>query len=155
MNIWVAIFLFLHVMGAIVAFGPSFSAFPVIGPMAGKEPQHANFAARVSEQITKTRVVPLAIFQGITGLVLIYSRVTLVLGGVLLPIDLFPESVQGVLAALPFASVVYGPARMFVDPDAATLAGLLGRQAVAIGVYAAVAAGVYAAAVRRIHAHGG
>ena len=72
MNIWVAIFLFLHVMGAIVAFGPSFSAFPVIGPMAGKEPQHANFAARVSEQITKTRVVPLAIFQGITGLVLIY-----------------------------------------------------------------------------------
>ena len=28
MNIWVAIFLFLHVFGAIVAFGPSFSAFP-------------------------------------------------------------------------------------------------------------------------------
>lgn len=72
MNIWIAIFLFLHVFGAIVAFGPAFSAFPIIGPMAGKEPQHANFAARVNEQITKTRVVPLAIFQGITGLVLIY-----------------------------------------------------------------------------------
>ena len=72
MNIWIAIFLFLHVMGAIIAFGPAFSAFPIIGSMAGKEPQHANFAARINEQITKTRVVPLAIFQGVTGLVLIY-----------------------------------------------------------------------------------
>lgn len=71
MNVWIAIFLFLHVFGAIVAFGPTFSAFPIIGPMAGKEPQHANFAARVNEAITRTRVVPLAIFQGITGLVLI------------------------------------------------------------------------------------
>jgi uncharacterized membrane protein len=72
MTIWIAIFLFLHVMGAIVAFGPAYSTFPIIGPMAGKEPQHANFAARVNEQITKTRVIPLAIFQGITGLILIF-----------------------------------------------------------------------------------
>ena len=72
MTILIPTFLFLHVMGAIIAFGPTFSAFPVIGPMAGKEPQHANFAARVNEQITKTRVVPLAIFQGITGLILIF-----------------------------------------------------------------------------------
>jgi len=71
MTIWIAIFLFLHVMGAIIAFGPAFSAFPVIGAMAGKEPQHANFAARVNEAISHTRVTPLAIFQGFTGLALI------------------------------------------------------------------------------------
>ena len=72
MNIWVAIFLFLHVFGAIVAFGPSFSYFPVVGPMVAKEPQHANFIARVNERITNRRVEPLAIFQGITGVVLIF-----------------------------------------------------------------------------------
>jgi uncharacterized membrane protein len=72
MTIWIAIFLFLHVMGAIIAFGPAYSAFPIIGSMAGQEPQHANFAARVNVAITRTRVVPLAIFQGVTGLVLIY-----------------------------------------------------------------------------------
>jgi uncharacterized membrane protein len=71
MTIWIAIFLFLHVMGAIIAFGPSYS-FPIIGAMAGKEPPHANFAARVNEAITDQRVVPLAIFQGVTGLVLIW-----------------------------------------------------------------------------------
>jgi uncharacterized membrane protein len=72
MTIWIAIFLFLHVIGAIIAFGPTFSAFPVIGQMAGKEPQHANFAARVNGRIFQVRTLPLAIFQGITGLVLIY-----------------------------------------------------------------------------------
>jgi uncharacterized membrane protein len=70
MNIWLAIFLFLHVMGAIVAFGPVFS-FPIIGRMGGAEPQHANFATRVSDTISKERVLPLAIFQGITGVALI------------------------------------------------------------------------------------
>ena len=70
MNIWLAIFLFLHVMGAIIAFGPTF-AFPIIGAMGGKEPQHANFATRVTETIVEQRVLPLAIFQGITGVALI------------------------------------------------------------------------------------
>ena len=104
MNIWIAIFLFLHVMGAIIAFGPAFSAFPIIGSMAGKEPQHANFAARINEQITKTRVIPLAIFQGITGLALIYltglnpfSQLWLGLGIVLYVI------------ALAYALLVQGP----------------------------------------------
>jgi hypothetical protein len=73
MNIWLAIFLFLHVMGAIVAFGPVFS-FPIIGRMGGAEPQHANFATRVSDTISKERVLPLAIFQGITGVALAPDR---------------------------------------------------------------------------------
>jgi uncharacterized membrane protein len=71
MTIPIAIFLFLHVMGAIIAFGPTYS-FPLIGGLAAKEPQHANFAARVSDRIADMRVVPLAVVQGITGLVLIY-----------------------------------------------------------------------------------
>lgn len=65
-----AIILFLHVLGAIVAFGPSFLAFPAIGAMGGKEPMHGNFALRVSETISK-RVWPLALIQGVTGVLLI------------------------------------------------------------------------------------
>jgi uncharacterized membrane protein len=67
---WRLVFLFLHVMGAIIAFGPTF-AFPIVGAMGGKEPQHANFATRVTERIVEQRVLPLAIFQGITGVALI------------------------------------------------------------------------------------
>ena len=79
----------------------------------------------------------------------------MMLGGVLLPITLFPDRVQRIVELLPFASVVYGPARMFVEPDAAYLAGLLARQAALVAAFALLAAAVYAAAVRRIHAHGG
>jgi ABC-2 type transport system permease protein len=93
--------------------------------------------------------------ENTTGLVLIYSRVTIILGGTLLPINLFPDSVQTLVGYLPFANVVYGPSRMLVEPDAAFLAGLLARQAALIAVISLVASAVYAAAVRRIHAHGG
>ena len=62
--------LFLHVLGAIVAFGPTF-AFSIVGAMGGAEPQHANFATRVSAKITDRLVEPLAILQGVTGVLLI------------------------------------------------------------------------------------
>jgi len=64
--------LFLHVLGAIVAFGPTFS-FAIIGAMGGKEPQHANFATRVSARISDRVVEPLAVVQGVTGVLLIIS----------------------------------------------------------------------------------
>ena len=63
--------LFLHVMGAILAFGPTF-AYSIMGAMAGREPQHANFNARQIAAINKGLVYPLAIVQPITG-VLVYS----------------------------------------------------------------------------------
>ncbi len=67
---WFPWLLFLHVLGAILAFGPTF-AFPIIGAMGGNEPQHANFATRVSQAIGKRLVEPLAILQGVTGVGLI------------------------------------------------------------------------------------
>jgi len=63
--------LFLHVMGAILAFGPTY-AYSIIGGMGGKEPQHANFGMRTTARIGTALVYPLAILQGVTGLVLIW-----------------------------------------------------------------------------------
>lgn len=64
--------LFLHVMGAILAFGPTF-AYSIMGAMAGREPQHANFSARQVAAIGNKLVYPLAIFQGVTGVLLIIA----------------------------------------------------------------------------------
>ena len=65
-------FLFAHVLGAIIAFGASFSAFPIVGSMSGKEPMHANFGSRINDAISTRVVRPLAILQGITGLAMIW-----------------------------------------------------------------------------------
>jgi uncharacterized membrane protein len=71
MSPWLQIVLFLHVFGAILAFGPTY-AYSIIGAMGGREPMHANFATRVSERIGTTLVYPLAVVQGITGVLLIW-----------------------------------------------------------------------------------
>lgn len=62
--------LFLHVFGAILAFGPTY-AYSIIGAMGGKEPQHGNFALRLTARIGSALVYPLAILQGVTGVALI------------------------------------------------------------------------------------
>jgi hypothetical protein len=64
--------LFAHVLGAIIAFGPTFSS-PIIGRMGAAEREHGNFAMRVSKQLARVQILPLAIFQGITGVGLIIS----------------------------------------------------------------------------------
>jgi len=66
------ILLFLHVLGAIVAFGPTFSS-PIIGRMGAQERAHGNFAMRVSHQLARVQILPLAIVQGFTGLALIIT----------------------------------------------------------------------------------
>jgi uncharacterized membrane protein len=71
MSPWLQIVLFLHVFGAILAVGPTY-AYSIIGAMGGREPMHANFATRVSERIGTTLVYPLAVVQGITGVLLIW-----------------------------------------------------------------------------------
>jgi hypothetical protein len=65
-------FLFAHVLGAIVAFGPTFSS-SIIGKMGGAEPQHANFGTRVGRAIASQRILPFAVLQGITGVGLIIT----------------------------------------------------------------------------------
>jgi len=65
--------LFLHVLGAIVAFGPTFT-FPFIGAMGGGEPQHGNFAIRVSETLAHRLVYPIGITLPITGFAMILVR---------------------------------------------------------------------------------
>ncbi|MBM4409695.1 MAG: DUF2269 family protein [Chloroflexi bacterium] len=61
-----ALFLFLHVLGAVVAFGPALS-FSLIGPFGGRESQHANFTTRLQEMLARRLVVPVGLTLPITG----------------------------------------------------------------------------------------
>lgn len=74
------LFLYLHIIGAIIAFGPGF-ANPLSGSMAGKEPQHANFMMRVNDRITDRIVIPVALTMALTGAGLIWVG----------PFDVFKE----------------------------------------------------------------
>jgi hypothetical protein len=68
---WRTFFLFLHIMSAIIAFGPTF-AFGILGAMGAKEPMHGNFALRASKVIGNRLVDPFAFAVGVLGVVLIF-----------------------------------------------------------------------------------
>src|SRR5947209_2571755 len=69
---WVLFWLVLHVLAAIVAFGPTF-AFPVIGAMAQKYPQHVPFALRLQETIAQRMVLPVAATMLVSGTGLLFA----------------------------------------------------------------------------------
>jgi len=90
-----------------------------------------------------------------SGLVLIYSRVSMILGGMLIPIELFPDQMQPILRVLPFASIVYGPARMFVAPSVSSFQRLIVAQLAALVIFSFAVAIIYGIARRRIFSNGG
>src|SRR5579859_1162078 len=73
MSLLVAILVLIHVAGAIIGFGPTFT-FAILGPMAGKAgPQGGLALLEAMEAIEKTLVVPVAmVFQPLSGLALIF-----------------------------------------------------------------------------------
>jgi uncharacterized membrane protein len=64
------LWLFLHVLGAIVAFGFGFYA-PVFGAAAAREPQHGNWYMRASKRVSDMILIPVAISMLITGTLLV------------------------------------------------------------------------------------
>ena len=69
---WILFWLFFHIAGAIIAFGPSF-VFPLLGPMIGKEPQHAHFGVMIMEAIEKRLILPVALTMLVSGGGLIFA----------------------------------------------------------------------------------
>ncbi|HXG39758.1 MAG TPA: DUF2269 family protein [Candidatus Limnocylindrales bacterium] len=64
--------LLLHVLGAIVAFGPTF-VFPLVGGMVAREPSVAPFVSRMNVAIVSRLVVPAALSLPVTGLLLVWA----------------------------------------------------------------------------------
>jgi hypothetical protein len=69
---WFLLWLFLHIVGAIIAFGPTF-VFPIIGGMIEKNPQHAHFAMELNHKIERGLVIPVAGTMLVSGAGLIVS----------------------------------------------------------------------------------
>ena len=67
------VFLYLHVAGVIIAFGPSI-AFPFFAAKAAQEPQHGNFVLRTTAFIQSRLVEPGAVFVFLMGVGLIVTR---------------------------------------------------------------------------------
>ncbi len=85
----------------------------------------------------------------------IYQKLVFSLGGLFLPLDLFPQVLAAIARFLPFAGVTYAPARLFVSFSWEALAWLLTVQVSWLLALGCLMALVYTRAVRKVNIHGG
>lgn len=85
----------------------------------------------------------------------IFSRLALVLGGVLAPIEIFPQPLRSIALALPFSTILYGPSRTLIHFEVARFAGLLVQQTITLVVVGLILLALYTLATRRVSINGG
>jgi uncharacterized membrane protein len=67
-----SLWMFLHILGAIAAFGYGFYA-PIFGMASAAEPQHSNWFSRAAKRVSNVIILPFAILMFITGALLVES----------------------------------------------------------------------------------
>jgi hypothetical protein len=70
---WSTLWLVLHIVSFLVAFGPDFM-FPMIGAAAAKEPQHGLFATRLIHSYSQKVTTPLSFLVPAFGVALIVTK---------------------------------------------------------------------------------
>ncbi len=85
----------------------------------------------------------------------IYSRMTLVLGGVLAPLEIFPQPLRSIAQVLPFSTILYGPARTLVHFEWQPFVWLLVQQGLTLAVGSLLLWSVYRIAIQRVNINGG
>jgi ABC-2 type transport system permease protein len=89
------------------------------------------------------------------GIALLYSRLMMLLGGLMVPLDVYPDSLQPFLRALPFAAILSAPGRMLVAPSRQLFLQCLALQLACVAVYGAAAFALHSIALRRLFVNGG
>ena len=85
----------------------------------------------------------------------IYQKLPFILCGPLIPLDFYPSWLQAVAKSLPFSAMMYAPARLFVDPSAASFGYTLLLQIVWITVLAILLTLAYRRGVTYLTVNGG
>jgi ABC-2 type transport system permease protein len=132
-----------------------------MGQVAGSLPGLLAFLATAGLALLLDALIAVLIgllafwIEEVTPAFWIYQKLLFTVGGLFLPLDLFPEGLERVARWLPFQFVTHVPARSFVafDPES-VLQGVAG-QLVYLGGLAVVVLLVWRQARRRVVIHGG
>jgi ABC-2 type transport system permease protein len=85
----------------------------------------------------------------------IYQKFAFILGGMLIPLDFYPAWLQSLSKSLPFAYMMYGPARLFVRPDAQLFTQILAGQLFWLALMGGLLILAFARGTRRLAINGG
>ncbi|MEK6962912.1 MAG: ABC-2 family transporter protein [Nanoarchaeota archaeon] len=94
-------------------------------------------------------------FEDVSSIYFIYQKLIFIMGGMLVPIDVYPIWVQGIVKYLPFSFITYMPAKLFVHFEwSAFLTGMIGQLAWIL-VGAMLLKVIYDKGIKRVNINGG
>lgn len=95
------------------------------------------------------------VVEDVSAFLWVYQKAAFVLGGLLIPLDFYPPWLKTLSLFLPFASMSYAPARLFIAPGWQAFFATLGQQVLWIGMLSLLLAFFYQRAVRALTINGG
>jgi ABC-2 type transport system permease protein len=104
-----------------------------------------------------TAMIGLSAFlvEDVSAFMWIYQKLAFLFGGLLIPLDFYPAWLQTIARALPFASITYGPARLFVTPTLELFLSVMSFQIIWIVLLALLLTGAYRRGVAYLTVNGG
>ncbi len=94
-------------------------------------------------------------FEDVTAFYWILQKALFILGGMLVPIDVYPEFVQQYLYYLPVSFITYWPAKYFVTGSADILYTAVLGQVIWGVIFFGIAVSIYKIGIRKVNIHGG
>jgi len=85
----------------------------------------------------------------------IYQKLVFILGGMLIPLDFYPAWLQALAKSLPFAYMMYGPARLFVHSDMQLFLQIAVGQLLWLALIGGALTLAFARGMRRLAINGG
>ncbi len=85
----------------------------------------------------------------------IYQKLVFILGGMLIPLDFYPGWLQTLSKYLPFAYMMYGPAKLFVLPDLQFFIQIIIGQTLWLAALGGLLVVVFSWGMRRLAINGG
>jgi len=93
--------------------------------------------------------------EDVNSFMLIYQKLVFILGGFLIPLQFYPDWLQAIAKALPFAAMIYGPSQLFVAPSFELFISVLTRQLIWIIVFGGILVISYQRGVKYLTVNGG
>ena len=93
--------------------------------------------------------------EDVASFMLIYQKLVFILGGFLIPLQFYPEWLQTIAKALPFAAMIYGPSQLFIAPSPELFASVMTSQLIWIIICGGILVVSYQRGVKYLTVNGG
>lgn len=94
-------------------------------------------------------------FEDSKGMDFIYQKIVFTIGGMLMPLDIFPFWLQKISKVLPFSYTAYHPAKLFVNFEWQRFFSVIKYQLMWVVIFCILIALLYRICVRRVSVNGG